>query len=1125
MKHIVVTIVAITLATKLLPSASHAQVAVMKCPRGGTAEEIKRNKQSCLQQFQRRLYLTQRFQRNYDPRMKEMLSISVITAKAVQNIRDDSNRSSVSKILLIALKKRQQYLQNQAATINTKELGDYALKVLGTIAKEGVDVVAKEIEKVTEYIPPAKNINLAAKLAPGSIEIVKTIVTAFPKIELHTHKDAKNWDKNKRETWGLISLIAETNEFNSADPELLEVLDPGFSTFWKESYAVDEAKLASDPAAQGILAVDKLIDYQTDQITISIKKSQTKITRAVEDSTRAIKGSISAARNVLIRRAAAAESRILAGQAGLRSGQRALLRGQKTLLKGQKDLKYGQTYIISGVDYLYYRAREQEEFASVDALEGNKLDQRIRVLTESAGSPACASVQGEKTGQAVHFDASTRAQQTCVLHTAALDRAQKRKSALNRQYLAQTANATVGIASDLAVIFDDPKLQKLADDADKALTTFNKVQEAIDAVQKAQQIGSVIGSMASIMTGVGAVTTAISLFSKSSGPSADQLILKGIQELKQQIADLRKDMVERFDALNDKLDKLAILFNDALVAQTRVLNSSIVTSIAQQNESSDKIYKKLDELGLINENVQNISIRQNYIELTNAANQFESQVELHKLSSAASILVGSYSARSYIYDSLAQDQFPTLTDFSRSSLFEDTNKIINLTADKKLSSAGRYSILSAINSLDPTIPDSCRQSTFQYLLFASLITRRFVDAANKSQDMGGHHTTKWELALSLPDVLDRSSLADQLDQALNRLIGLQLQAEKCVGLHDNEYGIVENLHAYYQEQIEEHINSTSARLAQERSSFRAQVLNRIKQDSNIKFGADKIFNGQLPAGRKSLNDGFVYAAKASSLLNDPAFASKHFEAHKWPDIHRCFPGSKRNQVRIVKSLRFPIRTIDEIIKLPQLKYALTSGLIQWKWCFEVGDYDKRTGKLVVVISARERHVDGEPVKGVWRIPLVVPGKLRGSIGKSFKKTSLYFRGIYNTKSRLSNRLFERAKRMQLTEKDKERIIRTEFVESCKPDRKIHTSIEFGPAFPPKSPVFDENLTEPLNVVAIEQVVCRELSDTYTKLWNKQAVDSARAWDQYSAEAGDCRDHLYGMMFACAPKKSERLINC
>lgn len=66
-----------------------------------------------------------------------------------------------------------------------------------------------------------------------------------------------------------------------------------------------------------------------------------------------------------------------------------------------------------------------------------------------------------------------------------------------------------------------------------------------------------------ILTGnvIGAVLDVVSLFGES-GPSADELILQGLDDLKQQVGQLRAEMHERFDRVDAKLDRIYTDFSD-----------------------------------------------------------------------------------------------------------------------------------------------------------------------------------------------------------------------------------------------------------------------------------------------------------------------------------------------------------------------------------------------------------------------------------------------------------------------------------------------------------------------------------------------------------------------------------
>lgn len=156
---------------------------------------------------------------------------------------------------------------------------------------------------------------------------------------------------------------------------------------------------------------------------------------------------------------------------------------------------------------------------------------------------------------------------------------QQQRAAQSQRFQEKLQQADEAVSGYSALLkFINPQLGQKVEVAGKASIQFAKgINGLIDAVSKGGDGLFSLASAAATGNMIGAVMQVFSLFG-SSGPSADQLILEGIQDLKEQIEGLRQEMHERFDRIDKKLneimDEMSARFN-RIDFQLGVLNDNV----------------------------------------------------------------------------------------------------------------------------------------------------------------------------------------------------------------------------------------------------------------------------------------------------------------------------------------------------------------------------------------------------------------------------------------------------------------------------------------------------------------------------------------------------------------------
>lgn len=107
----------------------------------------------------------------------------------------------------------------------------------------------------------------------------------------------------------------------------------------------------------------------------------------------------------------------------------------------------------------------------------------------------------------------------------------------------------------VAIGFIDPELGQQVNAVTGAAFEINR---SIEAYQAAMELGSDISGSASLVMTGNFVAVGLSLMNAFSdrGPSPEQMILDELRLVRQQIADVRKEMHERFDIVDEKLDQI-----------------------------------------------------------------------------------------------------------------------------------------------------------------------------------------------------------------------------------------------------------------------------------------------------------------------------------------------------------------------------------------------------------------------------------------------------------------------------------------------------------------------------------------------------------------------------------------
>jgi predicted nucleic acid-binding Zn-ribbon protein len=150
------------------------------------------------------------------------------------------------------------------------------------------------------------------------------------------------------------------------------------------------------------------------------------------------------------------------------------------------------------------------------------------------------------------------------------------------QLTTKSARSSIYILSTFIGFSNPERARQLSIVGSATLQVVESVHQFNRAIEGASRLGTAMSS--AILTGniLGAAMDIASLF--GGGPSADQMILREIEQLRQQIADLNKQMNSRFDHVDTALNEIYASLNDNFLAiEAELREARVDLSTVQQN--------------------------------------------------------------------------------------------------------------------------------------------------------------------------------------------------------------------------------------------------------------------------------------------------------------------------------------------------------------------------------------------------------------------------------------------------------------------------------------------------------------------------------------------------------------
>lgn len=1035
-------------------------------------------KDECLTKFKKRMYLAHIFEKNYQPEMRKMLLVTALSARLIKNVEELSS-PELQKKFTIAMLQNAHLLGAHATSINTEELQDYSLKILGQLVEEAAKVAADAVGDIpmSSLVPGAR----VVKVIPSAIAVIKTVVNDFPKVSLVSWETAKQREEQRAQSFRLLSEFTFDPIYQNISEDVEEVLNIPFATFLNETREITPEKLLAFDGAVQLDAMSNLLDYQSGRLELKIDQSLEKVH---EQITKTGEQTLDIIQFTYL---------------NLKTQNEKILDNDKKLAKGQEQLASGQYYIMDGVDFLAQSRMEDDELKRINSLTLDELAINNKVIGNDKAL-AC-EVAPENTASGVtYYRTDSIIKQKCVVRSRLFEKAQEREKSLRSATIMTTAVQTTEILGQLGVLAKDKNLQKISADATKVIQGFQQAEKAMESIRNLQNSVSLVAGMASFMTGVGALTSVVSLFS-GGGSSADEMILKELAKIKKAIAALHDDMNTQFMAVNNKLKSLGENLNNSLLAQTRFLSQNQLTMIQYENENTEKILNKLEMLDVIDASIDRVYQKEAYERLIKSIGSYHSMVNAADVERSFQEMLNQYwtlmRGVEFYNTPLMNFEFKV----NQSVIFDDYSYVIKSLSPLKNSDYGKNILLSSLVTLNRSTPQVCTEDLLPMAIFANFLTQEFikgleVNIAGKS--FGEDQLTK---ALSGSST-NKKALLGQINDVNKILSGLQKNLEQCLGVGLNEETLLVSSFELYASKMRNHIEKVNQNIKGS-SNYRNQILAELKQDVSKKFAIDEIFNGQTDESRMAINDEVILLASNKDGLNSDELATKVFMQNIYPKIGLCFPNSKYNENRKPIYLDFPKATFNKIIKDNYLKIAIGSGLVQWNFCFEVGAYDETTQTKEVILMAKQRNTNpyGEStqkVMGLWPLKLSIPVELKERASANWKMT--HQDSCINKLAFLNN----------------------ENNKKCHNGKNPYETISYVSQCFPITPKKKKGKVTVYGQRHYEFTECEQIDDVVVDVWVASTVNSTQALDQSWNEKTHCDGATSNLLNNCFAQTAEVL---
>lgn len=997
-------------------------------------------KEQCFLQFQQQIYINKKFQENYDPRMKSFLIISLEAAKAIQNSEQLRNQPELQKQFMIELRKSSDQLFQQAS-VDKKQLKKYVYDTL-------MDVL--------ELHAKFTGNDLAEFLAKKGPEIIDN----HPSIKIGKPSEARQSGQDKAETLDLIMQFTNTDFYKNASPELMELLDIPFATFWQESRNITPEKLNADPDIVLFSGLSRMMEFQNNEITLNINEATKELTKQVQNSAQRVETAVD-------------------------KKATEIKKSVTTLTEKQNEMKL---VLYKNMDILVLGEMRRQHDKKISSNSLEDLSTYIKQTESDLNKSGCDKKVNSKDP-------------SCDTLRDFFNEAVDRKDEVTQNSIFKTSENTVNIIGELGVIFKDQNLQKMAIDGTKALKTFENVTKTLKAFDNIKTTNELLTNLTSFTNGLGAIVSVISLFT-SSGPSEDQIIFEQLQKIQQAIHELHQEMREEFAQVNENIRDLEAKLSESSLAEYQGTNNNLKMITEQNEENTAIILNDLEKLNRIENGLYNGFVTLNVQTVSGPVSSFQSLMDVSDLSVVFSNAVNQYANRIKEMNINNLQKNPYQINFYSNDALSDRRDTLKFIAANQLTALGRARLLTHLLPLTQAETKDC-DSTIHNVVLANTITSVFLEIRQSQFHPNGDFVNKFKLLAENNRFL-HSDINTKLFKAIKDLKELNNATAFCLGLGTNETHLIESLYDFYYSNLKLHLDNVNATLQKEVNTRIAGEF--AVNNTLIKFQSDDVFNGQLPGERKSLNSAFITQAKNVATLTEPAFVKAQFTKKEWPMIPLCHSdGTSDNKT----ALAFPAGAVESIIQDPYLKTALISGLVQWNWCYFIGGEDKKSLTQSVYIMAKE--TSSKPIiKGIWTLTLPLSESadqstiyLKTTFSGS-KQTETLEKGTY--KMTYSSSCEDHPGQVNLLLGKWEQAEYTLGI-----DRKIG---EYSPE--KRFPHIADLPYVKTHVFSVQnRISCLSKKTISQDLWDKEVVTSDMGWNRSKQTLTQCSTHSEGQLAQCS----------
>ncbi len=891
------------------------------------------NEESCKKDFKnklKKLLIKREFNRNYHDSMLVNFQQAKLKSELVSYLKKQIKDTpfltqKISKALSVESIEAQAGIDFRNNTISQQDFFDYTYKTLSSVIDQAESI---SNDKKTKILVGAK------KIAEGAFQ-------NYPGISIGNYDSAAKNEELKNKTYEYLDEVVLPAL--DSDPENYEILGNAIVGYFGHTLNYEGKSLTNDPTAQSLIVVDDLFEIQDGKIKLNLENSNKLISDQITSQARSMEKNIKNTKDSLDQAIKDIDTQ------------------NSVLIDKTNGIIKKTTKIANDTDYLTTKEIAKDIDARINESSISELDTMIRDikrLPENCGSS---------------FSDGSLNFKKCQFQKQNLKKAENRKVNLQEFHAMNLAQSSLTVIGDLGVIFKDKNLQKFANDGQKVLKTFQQVQKAIELAEKAQMAGDLLTSMSSMMTGVGAITTAISLF-MDSGPSIDEIMLGMLQDILKNLETLKKEMHERFDSVDAKLKQLSNNIGSSFYYQNRILFDHISNVNNQIKKGNQSILDRLNDLSSLEHDI----LQNRYDSVTLAYNEMTSNFETLSSSPddiSQSIKEIANKVRAYLQTKISMEKslnFIPDQSFDNNSIFASHPDLaLQIEPTHKLSNLAQAKFLSFLKKLDIS-SNSCNKDYFSDLLMAQFLLDDFVKLL-QSYEMSNYLEiiNGWGNEVN-PDLLKSIDLLiSEVEKSIQTV-------KTCLkGSNPNENLIVDNFVVLYKKLISEAVQSVPemSETSKELDSF----LNHIKADETFRGMSDQVYNGKKvfdvfhdKTSRDKFDPTSIIQAKNWKEFTSKEFISQQFKNKKWTSIEHC---ANRGEPRA-----FPAGLIENLITSMPLKLSLITNSVNWNFCY----YDNPTllktrnddgeFNFETLIKAERTVLDSEDIKTnewvtVWKLKI------------------------------------------------------------------------------------------------------------------------------------------------------------